>query len=252
MKIAHVERERHPRPPGAGAGVGRARAARHPLPAGNQGRRPTRLPVCALRHGGLLVLLARHEGLFRRRPARQQGTVAPSGRPSRTPSFDYESRIVTADVDGIDDRVRLRAEWRQGLSGQDALPRIAARLRPRALHAAGKRVVHLRRHQHRAHRHRRASQRAQAARDRTASRGARAAGAIIARGLVDTGRALDPATTRCSRGGRRGGTCVNATSAGGSTTCWPASRLRSRDVVHVLSASSARATMPRWSPALTS
>ena len=37
-----------------------------------------------------------------------------------------------------------------------------------------------------------------------------------------------PTTTRCSRGGRRGGTCGSGTSAGGSTTCSPASRSRER------------------------
>ena len=35
-------------------------------------------------------------------------------------------------------------------------------------------------------------------------------------------RARARTTIRCSPGGRRGGTCVSATSAGGSTTCWPA------------------------------
>ena len=53
----------------------RARAPGRRLPAGNQGRlRPG--PGAALRDGGLLVLLARRQGLLGRRPARQQGARA--------------------------------------------------------------------------------------------------------------------------------------------------------------------------------
>ena len=46
---------------------------------------------------------------------------------------------------------------------------------------------------------------------------------LLAGGLVDVGRSLNPGQRRaCSRGGRRGGTCGSATSAGASTTSWPA------------------------------
>ena len=41
---------------------------------------------------------------------------------------------------------------------------------------------------------------------------------LLARGLVDVGRTLHPTTTPSSRGGRRGATSSSATSAGGSTT----------------------------------
>ena len=49
---------------------------------------------------------------------------------------------------------------------------------------------------------------------------------ILAQGLVDTGRVLDPGTTPCSRGGRRGGSSRSATSAGGLTTSSRAKRSR--------------------------
>ena len=46
---------------------------------------------------------------------------------------------------------------------------------------------------------------------------------LLAAGLVDVGRTLDPDNDRAaSRGGRPGATCASATSGGGSTTCWRA------------------------------
>ena len=45
------------------------------------------------------------------------------------PAFDYESRIVTTEIARRDGRVGLRAERRQGLRRQDALPRGDRRLR---------------------------------------------------------------------------------------------------------------------------
>jgi exodeoxyribonuclease-3 len=45
-------------------------------------------------------------------------------------------------------------------------------------------------------------------------------------GLVDVGRMLYPDDTEYFPGGRRGGACASATSAGGSTTSWPARRWR--------------------------
>ena len=71
-----VERERHPRAAGPGAGMDRARAARRRLPAGDQGgARPG--AGRAVRDGRLLVLLARHEGLLGRRPARAARRFSP-------------------------------------------------------------------------------------------------------------------------------------------------------------------------------
>ena len=66
--------------------------------------------------------------------------------------------------------------------------------------------------------------------DRPASRRARAVRAAARRAASSTSAAtLEPGrTTTCSRGGRRGGTCGSATSAGASTTCWPAQALAAR------------------------
>ena len=56
------------------------------------------------------------------------------------PAFDYENRIVTVDVARLGDadgRLHLRAERRQGLPGQDALPRGDGRVR-RVVSASGR------------------------------------------------------------------------------------------------------------------
>src|SRR2546421_5786510 len=66
-----LERERHPRARPRSAAVDRARVSRRPLPAGDQGFAGARSRP-ALRSGGLLVLLARLQGLFGRLPPSAQ------------------------------------------------------------------------------------------------------------------------------------------------------------------------------------
>ena len=127
-----------------------------------------------------------------------------------------------------DGRVGVRAERREGLPGEDAVPRCARAIRRG--HAARCRARRdLRRPEHRAHRHGRAPEGAEAPRDRPASGGARAArtdhrSRARGRGPWRWSRT----TIRCSRGGRRGGTCGSETSAGASTTCLRASALFDR------------------------
>ena len=92
------------------------------------------------------------------------------------PAFDYENRIVTVDVRRRrrrDGRVGLRAERRQGLPRQDAVPRGDGRVR-RVVQRERRAARALRRPERRAHRPRRAPEGAQAARDRPAAGGARA------------------------------------------------------------------------------
>ena len=56
-------------------------------------------------------------------------TLAPERPTFSHPEFDFENRIVTADVGRRDGRVDLRPERRQGLSRQDAVSRSAHRVR---------------------------------------------------------------------------------------------------------------------------
>ncbi len=200
-----------------------ARAARRRLPAGDQGVARSD-PDGALRDGRLLVLLARREGLLGRRPARQSGDLCPSGRRSTHPAFDYENRIVMVGCR----RSRVASVYVPN-GGKDfpAKMRFLAALEQFAADAARGAAADgdLRRPQHRAHRHGRAPEGTQAARDRPAARRARTARADHRpRPGRRRPRAAIRTTTRCSRGGRRGGTCASATSAGASTTSWRASR----------------------------
>ena len=125
----YVERQRHSRPAGRAAGLHRARAARRPVPAGNQGGDRS-APGVAVRARRLLVLLARRQRLFRRRPSRAQGDLSRASRVSssrvRLRASD-RGRAAAAGDRGVD----LRAERRQGLSGEDALPRGDGRVRRR-------------------------------------------------------------------------------------------------------------------------
>ena len=57
--------------------------------------------------------------------------LAPERPAFEHPAFDYENRIVTVDLPARDGRVGLRAERRQGLPGEDALPRRARAVRAR-------------------------------------------------------------------------------------------------------------------------
>ena len=87
-------------------------------------------PDVPVRDRGLLVLLARREGILRRRAARQQG-LAPE-RPDFThPAFDYEHRIVDGAPAAGNRRLGVRAQRWQGLSREDAVPRRARPVRRR-------------------------------------------------------------------------------------------------------------------------
>ena len=89
------------------------------------------------------------------------------------PPFDFEHRIVTVHAARGDRGVDLRAERRQGLRRQDAVPRGDGRLR-RGVRGGGPAAGALRRPERGAHRHGRAPEGAEAARHRPAARGARA------------------------------------------------------------------------------
>ena len=75
-------------------------SGRHRVPAGDQGR-PDQLPVCAVRARGLLVLLARRQGLLgrgaaRAQPLRRSGRRSPSRRSTtRTASSSSRSPGIT-------------------------------------------------------------------------------------------------------------------------------------------------------------
>ena len=148
----------------------------------------------------------------------------PTGRQFSHPAFDYENRIVAVADGRLDRRVDLRAQRRQGLPRQDALPRGDGRVRGRAAGALTASLVlcgdlNVARTDIDVHpKERKPRAIGQLPEERALLE------RIIARGLVDVGRALDPTTTSSSPGGRRGGTCASATSAGGSTTFSPARR----------------------------
>ena len=150
------------------------------------------LPVCALRDGRLLVLLARREGLLGRRPACEQGAVARAAR-----------LLAPAVRLREPDRARCgcrRSPWRRSTcrtAARTSPPRCASwrALEAFAAGARSERVAgrDLRRPQHRAHRHatciRRSASRAsigQLPEERALLE------RIIGHGLVDVGRALDP------------------------------------------------------------
>ena len=103
-----------------------------------------------------------------------------------------------------DGGVGLRAEWRQGLRREDALPERARVLRRRRESRRQARH-HLRRSERRAGRARHPPEAAQAGPDRRDARRARAARADHSRWAWSTCIARSsPTTTTCSPGGRRG------------------------------------------------
>ena len=75
------------------------------------------------------MLLARHQGLLGRRRCTCARTLAPERPLFAHPAFDHETRIVAARGRRRDRRVDLRAQRRQGLRRQDAVPRGAGRVR---------------------------------------------------------------------------------------------------------------------------
>ena len=178
---------------GAGRRLDRARAARRGLPAGDQGRRPTRCRRAAA-SPRLLVLLARRPAATRASRCSSAGTSRRCRRRSPTRRSTSRPASSPAIVGGLSARVGLRAQRRQGLRGEDARSSRALARGPRELQratAAPARAV--RRPQRRARRARRAPEGAQAERDRHSGRtSARCSSGCSARGLVDVGRALDP------------------------------------------------------------
>ena len=146
------------------------------------------------------------------------------------PAFDFEHRIVTVDCSaGAHGRVDLRAERRQGLPRQDAVPRGAWTPTPRRMQRRGRTIVlcgdlNVARTDRDVHpKERKPRAIGQLPEERALIE------RIIGRGLVDVGRALDPDNDGLFtwwppwREHAR-----SATSAGGSTTCSPASALAAR------------------------
>ena len=105
-----------------------ARAARRRLPAGDQGlaRRRCRAALCELQ--GYWCYWHGDARLLRRRAARAPGRVRGASPSSRTPRSTTRTAIVAAELGRPDRRVDLRAQRRQGLPRQDALPRGDGRL----------------------------------------------------------------------------------------------------------------------------
>ena len=156
----------------------------------------------------------------------------------------HRHRRRLGDADG---RVDLRAERRQGLPRQDAVPRGARRLR-RVVPAARPARRAVRRHERRAHRSRRAPEGTQAARDRPASRGARA---DRAHHRPRPRRPRPRARSRQRRPVHLVGAVAqharSATSGGGSTTSSPARRSPPAPPHVRCRRTSAPATTRRWS-----
>ena len=150
--------------------MARGRPSGRGLPSGDQGQARAD-PRAALRDGRLLVLLARGGRLLRRGAPPSKGTLrgAADLRPSRL-------RLRDAHRHGghrrFDDRLRVRAQRREGLRRQAAVPRRPLRLGgggPRGRAPAGGR----RRSERRAHGPGRAPEGAQARRRRPAGGRAR-------------------------------------------------------------------------------
>ena len=148
----------------------------------------------------------------------------------------------------IYDRVDLRAERRQGLPGQDAIPGVARAVRGR-VRGVGAAAGAVRRFQRRANRHGRPSRRSES---RTSSVSGRTSGrsssASSATGSSTCIARWSRRTPSFSRGGRHGETCGSATSAGASTWCSRAARSPTGRFRASSSASSARAITGRSWP----
>ena len=172
----------------------RARPPGRRLSAGNQSHTRSD-PRAAPRAGGLLVLLARRQGLFGRRPARQHERSPPSVPPVLHPEFNFENRIAAVEIGdvtvasiyvpngGKDFPAKMRF-----LEALDDYARVVRGQRP----AAGA----LRRSERRAHRpdvhpkERKPKAIGQLPEERALIE------RILGRGLVDVGRALDPGQRR--------------------------------------------------------
>ena len=180
------------------------------------------MPIHPLRGGGLLVLLARRQGLLRRRPPRQPDASAPE-RPVFTPScLRLRKPHRDRDLGGL-----TVASVYVPNGGKDFPAKMrfleALEAFARAHHDAGTDARPLRRPQRRPHRSRRPPEGTQATGHRPAAGRTRAARAHRRRAASSmSGAHSIRTTTGSSPGGRRGGTCGTATSAGASTTCSPA------------------------------
>ena len=187
----HLERQRHPGASGAGPGMDRARAPGRRLPAGNQShvRSGADRP---LRDGGLLVLLARRQGLLRRRACTSARRSRPSGPPSRIPpstTRTASSPSIVGDLTvasiyvpngGKDFPAKMKF-----LEAMDAYAASFQAQRPRAGRCCGDmNVARTDRDVHPKERKPRAI--GQLPEERALIE------RIIGRGLVDVGRALDP------------------------------------------------------------
>src|SRR5262249_29933388 len=95
----HLERERHPGAPRAGARPDRARATRRPLPPGAEGDARAG-PRQHLQSSRVLVLLARRPRLLGRRAARVEGARrrGAAHHPSRV---DHETRIAEVELGDV-------------------------------------------------------------------------------------------------------------------------------------------------------
>ena len=226
MKIDHLERQRHSRAAGAAAGTARAPSSRTSSVSRRSRRRPSRCPSCSSSpdgywcywHGGGgysgVALLVRRSLL--------------AGRPAFShPPFDHENAHRRRRHRGrcASRRCTCRTAartTRRSCGSSRRSPRGRLKHRP-----PGPAASDLWRPERGARGARRASEGAQAESDRHASRGARAAGAARWTPAWSTSAARSiRTTTSCSPGGRRGAICASATSAGASTTCWPAPRAR--------------------------
>ena len=139
------------------------------------------------------------------------------------PAFDYESRIVTTEIGGV---TVASVYVPNGGKDFDAKMRFLEAMDAFVVqaHAEGKRLVicgdfNIARADIDVHpKERKPRAIGQLPEERAILE------RLLGRGLVDTGGRSTRRTTRCSPGGRRGGTCASATSDGGSTTSWQARR----------------------------
>ena len=220
----NLERQRHPRAPRSSAGLG----ARRSVPTFSACRRSRRLPT-RFRCSCASSRATGATGTARRGTRASACTCArsshPNGRRSRIPQFDYENRIVTVRTAARHSRVGLRAERRQGLSGEDAVPRrrstqfaADAQADPLPLVICGDlNVARTDMDVHPKERKPRAI--GQLPEERALLEQHHQPRARRRRPRARTGQRSDS-----SRGGRPGATCASATSAGASTTSSPASR----------------------------
>ena len=197
------------------------------LPAGNQGDRST-----SCRSGSARSKATGATGTEERATPASRCTSARrsprSGRRSSIRRSTTRTASCWCALPAGDGRVGLRAERRQGLPGEDAVPRGARAVRrgrcerePAPLVICGDlNIARTDMDVHPKERKPRAIGQL--------PRSARCSSGSSATGSSTSAARSSPTTIRCSRGGRRGGTCGSATSAGASTTCSPASRSSTR------------------------